>query len=329
MEDLMTKAIIIRKTGGPEVLSFEDVVLAPPGKGEVRVRHTAIGVNYLDIYYRTGLYPSPSLPFTPGSEGAGIVTALGPGVTGIRKGDRVAFVTSPGSYSEERNVSASVLVKIPDSISDTVAAAIMLKGLTAQYLLRRTYRVKEGDVVLNHAAAGGVGLILGQWAKHLGATVIGTVGSDDKAKLAKAKGGCKYVINYRTENFVERVAKLTKGEKCHVVYDGVGKDTFMGSLDCLRPLGMMVSFGNASGPVDPFSPSILGPKGSLFLTRPSYFAYFAKRDDLVKGARELFKVIADKAVKIQTPAKAQLKDAADVHRALEARMTTGATVLIP
>ena len=325
----MTKAIVIRKTGGPEVLSYEDVTLPPPGKGEVRVRHTAIGVNYLDIYYRTGLYPSPSLPFTPGSEGAGIVMALGEGVTGIRKGDRVAFVTSPGSYAEERNVSASVIVKIPDSISDAVAAAIMLKGLTAQYLLRRTYRVKEGDIVLNHAAAGGVGLILGQWAKHLGATVIGTVGTDDKAKLAKTKGGCKYVINYRTENFVEQVGKLTKGEKCHVVYDGVGKDTFMGSLDCLRPLGMMVSFGNASGPVDPISPSILGPKGSLFLTRPSYFAYFAKREDLVKGARELFKVIADKTIKIQPPAKVALKDAADVHRALEGRKTTGATVLIP
>ncbi len=325
----MSKAIVIRKTGGPEVLSYEDVTLPPPGPGEVRVRHTAIGVNYLDVYYRSGLYPSPSLPFTPGSEGAGIVTALGDGVTGIRKGDRVAFVTSPGSYAEERNVSASVLVKIPDTISDAVAAAIMLKGLTAQYLLRRTYRVSEGTIILNHAAAGGVGLILGQWAKHLGATVIGTVGTDDKAKLAKSKGGCHYVINYRTENFVERVAKMTKGEKCHVVYDGVGKDTFMGSLDCLRPLGMMVSFGNASGPVEPINPSILGPKGSLFLTRPSYFSYFAKREDLVKGARELFKVISEKVVKIQPPTKAALKDAADVHRALEGRQTTGATVLIP
>ena len=325
----MSKAIVIRKTGGPEVLSYEDVTLPPPGPGEVRVRHTAIGVNYLDVYYRSGLYPSPSLPFTPGSEGAGIVTALGDGVTGIRKGDRVAFVTSPGSYAEERNVSASVLVKIPDTISDAVAAAIMLKGLTAQYLLRRTYRVSEETIILNHAAAGGVGLILGQWAKHLGATVIGTVGTDDKAKLAKSKGGCHHVINYRTENFVERVAKMTKGEKCHVVYDGVGKDTFMGSLDCLRPLGMMVSFGNASGPVEPINPSILGPKGSLFLTRPSYFSYFAKREDLVKGARELFKVISEKVVKIQPPTKAALKDAADVHRALEGRQTTGATVLIP
>ena len=325
----MSKAIVIRKTGGPEVLSYEDVTLPPPGPGEVRVRHTAIGVNYLDVYYRSGLYPSPSLPFTPGSEGAGIVTALGDGVTVIRKGDRVAFVTSPGSYAEERNVSASVLVKIPDTISDAVAAAIMLKGLTAQYLLRRTYRVSEGTIILNHAAAGGVGLILGQWAKHLGATVIGTVGTDDKAKLAKSKGGCHHVINYRTENFVERVAKMTKGEKCHVVYDGVGKDTFMGSLDCLRPLGMMVSFGNASGPVEPINPSILGPKGSLFLTRPSYFSYFAKREDLVTGARELFKVISEKVVKIQQPTKAALKDAADVHRALEGRQTTGATVLIP
>ena len=325
----MSKAIVIRKTGGPEVLSYEDVTLPPPGPGEVRVRHTAIGVNYLDVYYRSGLYPSPSLPFTPGSEGAGIVTALGDGVTGIRKGDRVAFVTSPGSYAEERNVSASVLVKIPDTISDAVAAAIMLKGLTAQYLLRRTYRVSEGTIILNHAAAGGVGLILGQWAKHLGATVIGTVGTDDKAKLAKSKGGCHHVINYRPVNFVERVAKMTKGETCHVVYDGVGKDTFMGSLDCLRPLGMMVSFGNASGPVEPINPSILGPKGSLFLTRPSYFSYFAKREDLVKGARELFKVISEKVVKIQPPTKAALKDAADVHRALEGRQTTGATVLIP
>jgi len=325
----MTKAIVIHQTGGPEVLRYEDVTLPPPGKGEVRVRHTAIGVNYLDIYFRTGLYPSPSLPFTPGSEGAGIVTALGADVTGIKPGDRVAFVTSPGSYSEERNVLASVLVKIPDSISDAIAASIMLKGLTAQYLLRRTYRVKEGDIILNHAAAGGVGLLLGQWARHLGATVIGTVGSDEKARLATSEGGCHHVINYRTENFVEQVAKITKGEKCHVVYDGVGKDTFLGSLDCLRPLGMMVSFGNASGPVDPISPAILGPKGSLFLTRPSYFAYFAKREDLVKGARELFKVIADKSIKIQPPTRAALKDAADVHRALEGRQTTGATVLIP
>lgn len=325
----MVKAIRIHNTGGADVLSYEDVELPPPAKGEVRIRHTAIGVNFIDIYYRTGLYPVANMPFTPGNEGAGVVVSLGAGVTGFKKGDRVAYVSTLGSYAEERNVPASALVKIPAGVKDEIAAAMMLKGLTAQYLLRRTYKVKEGDIILNHAAAGGVGLILGQWARHLGAKVIGTVGSDEKALIAKKQGRCHYVINYRTEDFAERVQKITKGEKCHVVYDGVGKDTFLKSLDCVRPLGLLASYGSASGQVEPFNLGLLSQKGSLFVTRPTLFTYIAKREDLVKSARELFKVVADKVVKIPLHQTASLKDAADVHRALETRQTTGAMVLIP
>ena len=325
----MTKAIRIHAQGGPEVMSYEDVVLPPPGPGEVRVRHHAIGVNYLDVYYRKGLYPAPSLPFTPGNEGAGQVVALGEGVRGLKKGDRVAYVSTLGSYAEERNVPASALVPIPEGISYATAAAMMLKGLTAHYLLRRTYRVKPGDIILNHAAAGGVGLILGQWANALGATVIGTVGSNEKAQLAKRKGGCHHVINYRAENFAERVATITKGEKCHVVYDGVGKDTFPQSLDCLRPLGMFVSYGSASGPIDAFNINLLSQKGSLFATRPTLFTYIAKRNDLLRAAREMFEMMEEGYVKIPVHAKAKLSDAIDVHRALEGRTTTGATILVP
>lgn len=295
----------------------------------MRVRHHAIGVNFIDIYYRKGLYPVPALPFTPGNEGAGEVVSVGEGVRGLKKGDRVAYVSTLGSYAEERNVPDAALVPIPDGISYATAAAMMLKGLTAHYLLRRTYRVKPGDIILNHAAAGGVGLILGQWARALGATVIGTVGSDDKGKLAKKKGGCHHVINYRTENFVERVGKITKGEKCHVVYDGVGKDTFPMSLDCLRPLGTFVSYGSASGQIDAFNINLLSQKGSLFATRPTLFTYIAKRPDLLRAAREMFAAMEAGDVKIPVHAKAKLSDAADVHRALEGRTTTGATVLIP
>lgn len=325
----MSKAIRIHAQGGPEVMSYEDVTLLPPGPGEVRIRHHAIGVNFLDVYYRKGVYPAPSLPFTPGNEGAGQVIALGEGVRGLKKGDRVAYVSTLGSYSEERNVPAASLVPIPEGISYATAAALMLKGLTAHYLLRRTYRVKPGDIILNHAAAGGVGLILGQWANALGATVIGTVGTDEKAKLAKKKGGYHHVINYRTENFAERVAAITKGEKCHVVYDGVGKDTFPMSLDCLRPLGMFVSFGSASGQIDEFNINILSKKGSLFVTRPTLFSYIAKRTDLLRSATELFEMIEEGYVKILVHSKAKLSDAIDIHRALESRSTTGATILIP
>lgn len=325
----MVKAIRVHQHGGAEALIYEDIELPPPAKGEVRIRHTAIGVNFIDIYYRTGLYAAPSMPFTPGNEGAGVVLSVGKGVTGFKKGDRVAYASTLGSYAEERNVSTQALVKIPKGVKDEIAAAMMLKGMTAQYLLRRTYKVKEGDIILNHAAAGGVGLILGQWARHLGAKVIGTVGSDEKIEIAKKQGRCHHVINYRTEDFAERVNAITKGAKCHVVYDGVGKDTFLKSLDCLRPLGMMASYGSASGPVEAFNLGILAQKGSLFLTRPTLFTYVAKREDLEKSARDLFKVVADKVVKIPLHQTASLKDAADVHRALESRRTTGAMILIP
>jgi NADPH2:quinone reductase len=324
----MTKAIVVHKAGGPEVLSYEDVALPEPGPGEVRIRQRAIGLNFLDVYYRTGLYAAPTSPFTPGSEGAGDVVSVGPGVTGLRKGERVAYGTSFGSYAEERNVPAAQLVKLPAAISYETGAAMMLKGLTAQYLLRRTYRVKSGDTILLHAAAGGVGVIVSQWAKHLGATVIGTVGSADKVKIAR-KFGCKHVINYREEEFAARVGKITKGAKCQVVYDGVGKATFPASLDCLAPLGLFVSFGSASGPIDAFNIGLLSQKGSLFATRPTLFTYTARREDLVRMARDLFAVVKSGAVKIPINATFKLKDAAEAHRQLETRATTGTTVLIP
>jgi NADPH2:quinone reductase len=324
----MTKAIRIHKHGGPEVLQWEDVEVPAPGQGEARIRHTAIGLNFVDTYQRSGLYPQ-QLPMVLGGEGAGVVEAVGPGVTDIKVGDRVAYGNAPpGSYAEARIVPASRLVKLPSGISDQQAASMMLKGLTTQYLVRSTYRIKPGDTVLFHAAAGGVGLIFGQWAKHLGATVIGTVGNADKARLAKAHG-YDHVILYREQNFVDEVKKITKGAGVPVVYDGVGKDTFMPSLDCLQPRGLMVSFGNASGPVPPINLGILAAKGSLYVTRPTLGTYVAKREELVANANELFDVVSKGIVKIEVNQTYPLKDAAQAHRDLESRKTTGSTVLIP
>jgi NADPH2:quinone reductase len=318
----------IHKTGGPEVLSWDDVEVAAPKEGEALVRHTAIGLNYIDTYHRSGLYPLP-MPTSIGGEGAGIVEALGPGVSDIAVGDRVAYGNSPpGAYAEKRVMPAHRLVRLPKEINDRQAASMMLKGLTTQYLIRRTYRVKAGDTILMHAAAGGVGLILCQWAKHLGATVIGTVGSDDKVAIAKAHG-CDHVINYRREKFPDRVKEITGGKGVPVVYDGVGKDTFEASLDCLSPLGLMASFGNASGAVPPVNIGLLAQKGSLFLTRPTLFTYVAKRADLVAAAEELFDVVRKGAVKIEINQVYELKDAAQAHRDLESRKTTGSTVLLP
>jgi NADPH2:quinone reductase len=324
----MVKAIQVHEVGGPEAMVYGDVELPAPAPGEVRVRNRSIGVNFIDVYHRTGLYPPPAKPFIPGSEASGDVLALGEGVTGFRKGDRVAYVAGYGGYAEERNVPARVLVKLPDAIDYDTAAAMMLKGLTTQYLVRRTYKVKPGDTILIHAAAGGVGLIASQWAKHLGATVIGTVGDKEKAKLAK-KNGCDHTILYRDEDFVARVKEITGGQLCHVVYDGVGKDTFPASLDCIRPLGMFVSFGSASGPIEAFNIGLLAQKGSLFATRPTLFTYTAQRADLLKMARDLFGVVTSGAVKIPVHHRVKLQDAPEAHRALESRKTTGATVLIP
>jgi NADPH2:quinone reductase len=325
----MTKAIRIHETGGPEVLRWEDVEVGNPGPGQVRIRHTAVGLNFIDVYHRTGLYPVPALPSGIGLEAAGVVDAVGEGVSDIAIGQRVAYASGPvGSYAEARLMAANRLVALPDGISDQQAAAMMLQGLTAQYLLRRTYRVQPGDAILVHAAAGGVGLIACQWAKHLGATVIGTVGSDEKAALAKANG-CDHPIVYTRENFAARVMDITGSAGVAVVYDSVGKDTFEGSLDCLRPLGMMVSFGNASGPVPPFEPGILAAKGSLFFTRPTLMTYTAKPEDLQAMARELLEVVEAGHVRISVNQTYALKDAAQAHTDLEARKTTGSTVLVP
>lgn len=324
----MPKAIRIHEAGGADVLRFEDFDPGPPCEGEVQLRHTAVGLNYIDVYDRSGLYPM-ALPGGLGREAAGVVTAVGRKVKGLRKGDRVAYVhTVPGSYSELRNVPAARLVKLPRAISDEQAAALMLKGLTAHYLLRRTYRVKRGDWILVHAAVGGVGLILCQWARALGAKVIGVVGSDAKAALAK-KNGCHHVLVMGRDPILENVRRLTKGAGVAVVYDSVGKDTFMESLDCLRPLGMMVSYGNASGPPPAISPLELSKRGSLFLTRPSLFAYIADRKDLESAARELFRVVASGKVRLRIGQRYPLADAAQAHRDLEARRTTGSTVLLP
>lgn len=324
----MTYAIRFAETGGPEVLRAEDVVVPPPAAGEATVRQQAVGVNYIDIYHRTGVYPVP-LPSGIGVEGAGVVVALGPGVTDIAVGDRVGYAGGPlGSYAEVRNLPADRLVKLPAEIGAEQAAAMMLKGLTAQYLLRRTYRVQPGDTILVHAAAGGVGLIMCQWARALGARVIGTVGSDAKAELARAHG-CDHPIVYTREKFAERVRELTGGEGVPVVYDSIGKDTFMDSLACLRPLGMMVSFGNASGVVPPFDTGILSRLGSLFLTRPTLFAYAARRGDLLAMAAALFEVVVSGKVRIEVAQRYPLREAAQAHRDLEARRTTGSTVLTP
>ncbi|HLJ64831.1 MAG TPA: quinone oxidoreductase [Stellaceae bacterium] len=323
----MPHAIRFHQAGGPEVLRWEEVTVAKPGPGEARIRHTAVGLNYIDTYHRSGLYPLP-LPSVLGSEGAGVVEEVGPGVSDLKRGDRVAYAGGPvGSYAEERLIPADKLVPLPAGISDTEAAAMMLKGMTAQYLLRRTYRVKAGDTILFHAAAGGVGLIACQWAKHLGATVIGTVGSEEKAALAKAHG-CAHPILYTKEDFLKKVIEITGGQKVPVVYDSVGADTFMKSLDCLQPLGLMALFGQASGPVPLFDLGLLAQKGSLFITRPSLMAYTAKRADLLATAKDLFEMVLKGAVKIQVNQTYQLKDAALAHRDLHARKTTGSTVLV-
>jgi NADPH2:quinone reductase len=324
----MPKAIRFHKTGGPEVLVWEDVEVGDPGPGQIRIRQHAVGLNFVDVYQRSGLYQMP-LPSGAGSEGAGVVEAVGAGVTEFKPGDRVAYASAPlGSYSEVRLYPADRAVKIPDGISFETAAAMMLKGMTAQYLIKRTFKVQPGMTVLWHAAAGGVGLIASQWLKSLGVTVIGTVGSDAKAALAKAHG-CEHTIVYTRENFVERVKEITGGKNVPVVYDSVGKLTFMGSLDCLQPMGMMVSFGNASGAVDPIAPTIFAAKGSLYLTRPTLVNYTAKREDLVACANDLFDVVKSGKVKIEIAQRYALKDAAQAHRDLEARKTTGSTVLTP
>ncbi len=325
----MTKAIRIHQHGGPEQLRYDDIDVDQPGPGEVRLEQTAIGLNYIDVYHRTGLYPVPDLPAVIGLEAAGIVEATGEGVDGFVKGDRVTYANPPlGAYAEARLMPAHRLIKIPDGVSDEQAAAMMLQGLTVQYLIRRTCRVQAGDTVLFHAAAGGVGLIACQWLKRLGATTIGTVGSADKAALANAHG-CHHTINYRTENFVERVSEITGGSGVRVVYDSIGRDTFGDSLDCLQPLGMMVSFGNASGPVDDFSTAVLAQKGSLFLTRPTLMTYTQKREDMLAMAAELFDVVLSGAVKIEVNQTYALADAARAHSDLEARKTTGSTILLP
>ncbi len=323
----MPYAIRLHETGGPEKLRWEEVAVGKPGPGEVRVRNTAIGVNFIDTYHRSGLYPVP-LPATLGMEGAGVVEAIGPRVKEFKAGDRVAYAQPIGAYAEVVLRPAERLVRIPAGIDDRIAAAMMLKGMTAQYLLRRTYKVKPGETILVHAAAGGVGQILCQWARHLGATVIGTVGSDEKALLAK-KVGCKHVIVTSKEKFAPRVKEITKGKGVPVVYDGIGRDTFMDSLDCLAPLGLMVSFGNASGAVPPVNIGVLSQKGSLFLTRPTLMSYVAKREDLVSSARELFAVVKQGAVKITVNQTYPLRDAAQAHRDLEMRRTTGSTILLP
>jgi NADPH2:quinone reductase len=323
----MPKAIRIHENGGPEVLRWEDVEVGEPGPGEVRLRHTAVGLNYIDTYHRTGLYPV-ELPAILGREAAGVVEAVGPDVSDVAVGDRVAYALWPGSYAERRLIPARVLVPLPDEIDDRQAAAMMLKGLTAWYLLRRTHRVERGETILFHAAAGGVGLIACQWARDLGARVIGTVGSDEKAELARAHG-CDHPVIYTREDFVERVKEITGGAGLPVVYDSVGRDTFEGSLDCLRPLGLLVSFGQASGPVPPFAIGTLAGKGSLYLTRPTLATYIERREDLLQGASELFDVVRRAAVRIEVGQTYPLSETAQAHRDLESRRTTGSTLLLP
>ncbi len=325
----MTGAIRVHEVGGPEVMRYEEVEVGAPGPGQVRIRQTAVGLNFIDVYFRTGLYPAPAKPFTPGLEGAGVVEALGEGVSELAVGQRVAYAAPPmGAYAQVRLHQADRLVAVPDAISDEQAAAMMLKGMTAQYLLRRTFRVERGQTILFHAAAGGVGLIACQWAKHLGATVIGTVGSDEKAELARAHG-CDHPIRYDQEDLVARVKELTGGKGVPVVYDSVGQSTFEKSLDCLAPLGMLVSFGQSSGSIPPVNLGILSQKGSLYVTRPTLMTYTAARSDLVATARELFEVVASGAVRIEVNQRFPLREAAAAHRALEGRKTTGSTILQP
>jgi NADPH2:quinone reductase len=325
---MKTKAIRISNNGGPEVMEYVDVEVGEPGPGEARVRHHAIGVNFIDVYFRTGLYPQP-LPAGLGQEGAGVVEAVGEGVAHVKPGDRVAYAGRPnGAYSQVRVMPADILLKLPDAISFETGAAMMLQGLTVQYLFNRTYKIKPGETILFHAAAGGVGLIACQWARAVGVNLIGTVGSKEKAELAKAHGAA-HVINYNTEDIVQRVLEITNGEKVPVVYDSVGKDTFTRSLDCLRPLGLMVSFGNSSGAVPPFSLSELASRGSLYITRPTLGHYAAGRADLEAMAADLFDMVASGKIKIEVNQKVPLADAAGAHRALESRKTTGSTILLP
>lgn len=325
----MSNAILVHAHGGPEAMVYGRSDPGKPGAGQILVEHKAIGLNFIDVYFRTGLYPAPNgLPLIPGGEAAGVVLEVGEGIDWLKAGDRIAYAVNIGAYTERRVIDASKVVKVPDGISFEQAAAMMLKGMTAEYLLLRTFKVKPGDTILYHAAAGGVGLILGQWAKHLGATVIGTVGSADKIELARAHG-FDHVINYREQDFVAEVAAITGGRKCDVVYDSVGKDTFPASLDCLRPLGTFVSFGQSSGQIPPFNLSILSQKGSLFATRPTLFVYIARREDLEKSAAALFDVVLSCAVKIKINQRYSLKDAAKAHADLEGRKTTGTTILVP
>jgi NADPH2:quinone reductase len=324
----MVAAVRVHKTGGPEVLTYEDIEVGAPGPGQVRVKQHACGVNFIDTYFRSGLYPAPSLPFVLGNEGAGEITAVGPGVTDLKVGDRIGYVATLGAYAAERLLAADRAVKLPAGISYEQAAAMMLKGMTVEYLLHRTFQVRKGMNVLIHAAAGGIGLIACQWANHIGANVIGTVGSKEKAELAKANG-CHHTILYREEDFVARVAEITGGAKCEVVYDGIGKTTFPASLDCIKPLGMFVSFGATSGPIEAFSINILQTKGSLFATRPTLNTYAAKREDLLAIAEDLFSVVTSGKVKIPVNQKYALRDAAQAHRDLESRKTTGSSILLP
>jgi NADPH2:quinone reductase len=324
----MTKAIRILQAGGPEVMNLVNVEVGEPGPGEARVRHVACGLNYIDVYFRTGLYPQ-ALPAGLGMEASGVVEAVGAGVSHVQVGDRVAYAgRPPGAYAEARVMPAAILVKLPDAIDFDSAAGMMLQGLTVQYLFRRTFPLRGGETILFHAAAGGVGLIACQWARALGVTMIGTVGSDEKGALAKANG-CAHVINYNKQDFVQQVKEITGGKGVPVVYDSIGKDTFTGSLDCLAPLGMMVSYGSASGPVAPFGLNELASRGSLFITRPTLFTYTAKREDLDAMASELFGMVESGRIKIDINQRYALKDAAQAHRDLEARKTSGSTILIP
>ncbi|ETR75172.1 quinone oxidoreductase [Afipia sp. P52-10] len=324
----MTKAVRVHATGGPEVLAYEDIQVPAPGKGEVRIRQRACGLNFIDTYFRTGLYKAPELPFIAGNEASGDVLEVGPGVTDFHPGDRVAYTYALGGYASERVMPAERLVKLPDMITYEQAAVLMLKGLTVHYLLHKTFKVEPGQNVLIHAAAGGIGLLACQWAKALGANVIGTVGSKEKAELAE-RNGCDHVILYNEEDFVAQVKKITRGDLCNVVYDGVGKMTFPGSLDCLRPLGMFVSFGNASGVVPPFSVGELQRRGSLFATRPTLNDYIAKRRDLLEAADTLFAAVISGSLQVPIHHAYALKDAAKAHRDLESRVTTGASILKP
>ncbi|MGA8864310.1 MAG: quinone oxidoreductase [Gallionella sp.] len=321
----MPHAIRVHQTGGPEVLKWEAIEIGAPGPGQVKLKQTAVGLNYIDVYHRTGLYPLP-LPFIPGSEGAGVVESVGNGVTDLKPGDRVAYGSALGAYAESRLVAADRLVKLPDYVDDRTAAAMMLQGMTARYLIRDIYKVGPGDTILIHAAAGGVGLIVCQWAAALGATVIGTVSTDEKAALARANG-CHYPIVYTRDDFQARLLEITGGEKLPVVYDSVGKDTFMKSLDCLRPRGLMVLFGASSGPVPPFDLSLLSQKGSLMITRPTLATFVATKALLDENSADLFSVVGSGEVKINVNQTYPLKDAAQAHRDLEARRTTGSTVL--